>query len=219
MNTRKWLIILATLILCMGIGLVTTPAFAQLLTDCTAQADGTLCDDGDPCSVGDICTGGVCAGTAALVCTFNNNFTMQDGGGSTPAFGGTNDVTFAWDGTLKTSVATSGQVPNASLFSPCNFFSHTWQASDVAIYGPGIYTVYTNCPGGSPGCGSGASYTFTVMQGQLGAHMLYDWNGNPNIDVVDIWDAGQPYGPYSGMWDGSVNSGGTGCATNPASTV
>jgi hypothetical protein len=120
-----------------------------------------------------------------LIDSRNNNFTMIDGTGQT--FGGTNDVRFTWDGTQKTLVAVSGQVSNASLSSGCAFFAHTWAAHDMAIYGPGIYTIYDGCPAGSPGCGTGNPVTFAVNPGELGVHMLFYWNGSDGIDVVDVW--------------------------------
>jgi hypothetical protein len=134
--------------------------------------------------------------------TTSNNFTMIDGLNNT--FGGTNDVTFTWDGTMKTSVAVSGQVSNATISSPCNFFAHTWAAHDVTIYGPGIYTIFDGCTPGSPGCGTGNPVTFTIGAAQLGAHMLFYWNGSDNIDVVDIWQSGA-FGPDSTL-----------CASAPA---
>lgn len=145
-------------------------------------------------------------GSAQLVTTTGNNFTMLDAMGS--LVGGTNDVTFTWDGTYKTSVAASGQVSNATLSSPTAFFGAPWVAHDVVIYGPGTYTVYTGCPSGSPGCGVGAPYTFTVGANQVGMHMLFDWHGNANTDIVNVWDRNRMFGPsimYGGsptVWDG-----------------
>ncbi len=183
----KVLIIVASLVLCLGIG--TTQALANLVS----------------------------------VSTSSNNFTMNQPNGT--AFGGTNTVTFTWDGTLKTSVAASGQVSNGTIGSTCAFFGVTWSAHDVAIYGPGTYTVYDGCAAGSPGCGSGNVITFTVNPGEIGGHMLFNWNGNNNIDVVDVWkqgsfnqgatlsqaciDAGNIQPP---MWTGA-------CGSNSASKV
>lgn len=133
------------------------------------------------------------AGVAQAITTTGNNFTMLAADGS--IIGGTNDVTFNWDGTFLTSVATSGQVSNATLSSPQPFFGIKWFAHDVAVYGPGSYTIYSNCPPGSPGCGVGAAYTFTVAPDQVAAHMLFNWGPNRNIDVVDIWDQNQVFGP------------------------
>lgn len=136
----------------------------------------------------------LCAiGPVHALTTLNNNFTMLDGNGDIT--GGTNDVTFTWDETFKSSVAVSGQVSNATLSSPTPFFGVTWSAHDVAIYGPGTYVFYTGCGAGAPGCGTGPTYTLTVGPGQVGAHMLFDWNGNLNIDVVVLWNRNQVFGP------------------------
>src|SRR6266508_6898549 len=135
----------------------------------------------------------VAAQAFAVIGSINNNFTMlaPDGG----LTGGTNDVVFTWDGSTMTSVAASGQVSNAALSSVTPFFGVNWMAHDAAIYGPGTYTVYTDCPAGSPGCGAGAPITFTVGAAQFGLHVLFDWGGNNDIDVVDVWSPNAVFGP------------------------
>jgi hypothetical protein len=144
--------------------------------------------------------------------TTGNNFTMIDPGGGLT--GGTNDVHFIWDGTVKTSVAASGQVSNAFITSTCPFSGVTWNAHDVAVYGPGTYTVYADCASGSPGCGTGTPITFTVATGELGVHMLFNWLVSSNIDVVDVWTPNAVFGPSP------LAAGGTGiCGTNPANKV
>jgi hypothetical protein len=120
--------------------------------------------------------------------------------------GGTNDVTFTWDETFMTSVATSGQVSNAALSSPTSFFGVNWFAHDVAVYGPGTYTIYSNCPPGSPGCGAGAAYTFAVAPDQVAAHMLFNWGPNLNIDVVDVWNHNQVFGPNLMFKGGTITA-------------
>ncbi len=140
------------------------------------------------------------ANAAEAITTTGNNFTMLDSGGN--IVGGTNDVTFSWDGTFLTSVATSGQASNATLTSPQPFFGVNWFAHDVAVYGPGTYTIYSNCPPGSPGCGVGTAYNFTVAPDQIAAHMLFNWGPNLNIDVVDIWNQNEAFGP-SPMFTGA----------------
>ena len=121
-----------------------------------------------------------------------NNFTMLDGTGSN--VGGTNDVVFTWDGTFNTSVATA--VENATLSSQTPFFGNNWTAHDVMIYGPGSYTIFTDCPAGEPDCGTGVPYNVTVPPGQVMAHMLFDWGPSTNIDVIEVWDA-DTFGPSS----------------------
>lgn len=147
----------------------------------------------------------------AAVSTINNNFTMLDSTGAVT--GGTNDVAFTWDETFKTSVAAVGQTSNATLSSPTPFFGQNWTAHDVAIYAPGTYTIFTGCPSGAPGCGVGTSYTLTVGAGQVGGHMLFDWGPNINIDVIQLWNNNQAFGP-SPFYSGAANPAG-----NSASTV
>jgi Dictyostelium (slime mold) repeat len=135
--------------------------------------------------------------------------------------GGTNDVGFSWDGTTKTSVAVSGQVSNASLYSGCPFSGAPWTAHDLAIYGPGTYTVNPCCAPGSPGCSDTCNdpnsglpvptITFTVNDGEIGGHMLFNWSVNANINVVNVWAPFAPFGP-SPLWSG-------GCGSNAPDTV
>lgn len=129
--------------------------------------------------------------------TTGNNFTMLDGTGA--IVGGTNDVEFTWDGSLNTDVDTA--IPNATISSGQPFFGNQWDAHDVMLYGPGAYTIYTDCPSGQPDCGSGVPYTVTVNRGQIMGHLLFDWSGNMNIDVINVWEVGQ-FGP-SPMFTGS----------------
>lgn len=121
-----------------------------------------------------------------------NNFTMVSA--SNGLTGGTNDVTFTWDGTYRTAVVTDGSY-NATLSSPTAFSGKKWTAHHVNVYGPGTYTFYTGCASGgvasttyNPSCGSGATYVLTVPSGQVGAHMLFNWSTSTDIDVVILWD-------------------------------
>jgi len=193
----------------------TTDSCDAATGNCVHAFNTVSCDDGNACTTQDVCSGGICSGTAVPGCgaggvdTANNNFTMLDPTGGLS--GGTNDVHFTWDGTMKTSVDVSGQVSNATLDSPCPFFGITWMAHDVAIYGPGTYTVYADCPAGSPGCGAGAPITFTVGAGELGAHMLFNWGSSSDIDVVDIWAPKAVFGPSPLQT--------AGCGSNPVDKV
>ena len=145
--------------------------------------------------------------SADSVDTSGNNFTMIDPKGA--IVGGTNDVRFTWDKTLRSSIAESGQISNATLSSVTPFFGNLWSAHDVTIYGPGTYTVYSKCPAKSPGCGDSdekhPAITFTVATGELGAHMLFDWGGSTDIDVIDVWTPSAIFGP-SPMWTGAGGS-------------
>jgi hypothetical protein len=138
--------------------------------------------------------------------TKGNNFTVLDPGGGLS--GGTNDVLFDWDETLNTSV--TGAVTNATIVSDEPFFGQTWVAHHVTIYGPGTYTIYTDCPAGDANCGFGPAYTISVLPGQTMAHILFDWNGTFDIDIFNVYEPGA-FGPspfYTGADDGLINSGG-----------
>lgn len=144
--------------------------------------------------------GCVFKGNPLCVNSGNNNFTMIDSGNG--LVGGTNDVHFTYTRHPFTSVKEAEaalQDPtvgaNATIESKCPFFGSTWSAHDVAVYGPGTYTVYAGCPAKSPGCGKGTPITFTVSEGELGGHMLFNWSSNKDIDVVDIWTPHAAFGP------------------------
>ena len=137
----------------------------------------------------------------------DNNFTMLDPSGA--AVGGTNDVVATWDGSFNTSVETA--VTNMTLSSTTPFFGVNWFAHDVKVYGAGTYEIDA-CPGGAdpdkPGfgmdgskCGGPTPITMEVGEGQAGVHMLFDWNGNVNIDVYNVWD-------MESVWQFSPNDGG-----------
>ena len=143
-----------------------------------------------------------------------NNFSVIQPGGEGAPVGGTNDVVFTWDGTLNDAVV--GAVSNATLTSDEAFFGALWNAHDIMLYGPGSYTIFDACAPGDPGCGAGNAVTFTVGANQIGAHMLFDWSGNTDIDVIVVWEFNNtwsnlnplPTNPfYAGLDDG------TGCTT------
>ena len=122
----------------------------------------------------------------------NNNFTMLDISGN--FVGGVNDVSMSWDGTVFTSsgdYSGPGGIHNMTLSSPSTFYGYTWTVHDVQVFRPGVYTFDTANGGGSPETGI---QTLTIGAGQLGAHMLYDWNGSLNIDISILWDANGVFG-------------------------
>lgn len=150
------------------------------------------------------------------VTTLNNNFTMV--GATNGNTGGTNDVTFTWDGTYRTSVVTDGSY-NATLASPTAFSGKKWTAHHVNVYGAGNYTFYTGCASGgvssltyNPSCGLGGAYNMTVGAGQVGAHMLFNWSTSADIDVVVLWDMNKSWAmtgttsPFNTSTNGAGNS-------------
>ena len=161
-----------------------------------------------------------------------NNFTLLWFDGNLGD--GTNDVQMSWDGTVFTSsddYTGPGSTSNMTLSSDEPLFGANWIAHDGQVFGPGNYTFDVTLGGGAPETGV---MTLTVGQNQLGAHILFDFTGNNNIDVVLLWDMDKTfsiqsqdssYPPclnclWSGADNGLVNRGGILDGTlNTASTV
>jgi hypothetical protein len=153
--------------------------------------------------------------TPAIVGAQGSNFTMLDS--SNGVVGGTNDVVAIWDGTFDTNV-NSTVFNRMTLSSITPFFQFNWTAHHIRVFGPGTYTINTTCTTGQLEAGTctasanpAENYVFTVGAGQIGAHMLFNWNVSANIDVVNVWNQDQVFGP-SAMHTGSG-------ACNSASTV
>jgi hypothetical protein len=126
------------------------------------------------------------------------NFTMLDADGVT--FGGTNDIVAEWDGTLNTAVTDTNFNMTMKSDSDHLFFGFVWTAHDIRMFGPGTYMFDTSCSvaqvqAGLADCGGTPDefLTLTVGAGQIGAHMLFDWNVTDNIDVVNLYEANAMY--------------------------
>lgn len=132
----------------------------------------------------------------------NSNFTMLNAAGKT--FGGTNDVVFDWDETLNTLATDTNFNMGIFTATPTDFEGAVWIAHDIRAFGPGTYYFETDnsvctvavlkatgCPGTA---GSPTSMEMIVGPDQIGAHILFDWNGVLNIDVVNVWD-------QNAVWD------------------
>ena len=150
------------------------------------------------------------------VVTTGNNFTMVALTGGLQ--GGTNDVTFTWDGTLNTSVA--GAHVNATFESPTPFFGNTWTAHDVKLFGAGTYTFDTTTPTNPSGQQGGGTYTLVVPTGYVGGHMLFDWSTTQNIDVIELWKMNDSWFNNMGTYGANLKTpfcnglpGSGGCST------
>jgi hypothetical protein len=120
------------------------------------------------------------------------NFTMLAANGGT--VGGTNDVAMTWDGdgfNASSDYTGPGSYANVTASSTAPFFGYTWTAHDIQVFVPGTYSFNTTLGGGNAEAGT---LTATVGAGQLGMHMLFDWNGNLNIDVFVVAANGSVFG-------------------------
>ncbi len=123
-----------------------------------------------------------------------NNFTMLAPDGSSDV-GGNNTTAFDWDGTFKT---VSNGVANATISSTSKFYTALWTAHNLEILAPGSYSWDTAIGGGNYESGI---MNLNVGPGQLGAHLLFDWHGNMNSDVVQLWNINQVWQDPSGQGD------------------
>ena len=71
-----------------------------------------------------------------------------------------------------------------SVASPSTFFGLNWTAHSGTTFGPGTYTFdASNAQDGS------AMYTGIVVgAGQVGGHILFNYNTAVDIDVINVWD-------------------------------
>ena len=131
------------------------------------------------------------------------NFTMVDGDGVT--FGGTNDLVFTWDGTCYNSVAEADAGPaNMAMGSDSDakFFGFPWTAHDIKVYCPGGPYVIDTCNDASVPPDKCGPASMTVPAGHLGGHLLFNWNGTLDIDVLNVWN-----NSTGGSWQNIVPTG------------
>jgi hypothetical protein len=124
--------------------------------------------------------------------TDSANFTMLSAGGG--VVGGTNDVNMVWDGNAynaSSDYTGPGSAVNVTASSTAPFFGHSWTAHDIQVFLPGTYSFDVTLGGGVAETGL---LTATVGPGQLGMHMLFDWNGGLNIDVFVVANANGVFG-------------------------
>jgi hypothetical protein len=143
------------------------------------------------------------------------NFTMLTPTGAMQ--GGTNDVVMHWDGNAYNNISDyTGltSVSNITASSDTLFSSNLWTAHNVQVFTEGTYVFNTALSGGNLESGN---MTLTVGANQLGMHMLFDWNGNYNIDVAVLAAPGQTFfgsGVGSYLHSSCVTAAGTNCLYN-----
>jgi hypothetical protein len=178
-------------------------------------------------------TGQSCSTPSPLV-PQGSNFTMLDPAG-TP-FGGTNDVAYSLDfANLNTAVTGAngmkGIATNAlGTAGPWPFFAFVWTAHHIRLFDAGTYVINTECTTAQLDNGTCAAnanpaknLTMTVNPGQIGAHMLFDWNVSSNIDVVNVWDVNATWddpdaGVKNDLWTSARWAGPAGVTVDPDTT-
>lgn len=128
---------------------------------------------------------------------YTGNLTVLAANGGVAA--GSNTIGMEWDGNAydaSTDYVGPGGATNASIMACCTSggtvaFGYTWTAHDIQIFVPGNYSFDTALGGGNP---ESDLLNLTVPTGHLGMHMLWDWNGNQNIDVVAVFAVSSVFG-------------------------
>lgn len=126
--------------------------------------------------------------------TDSANFTLlAPNGGVIPVFGA-NNVAMNWDGSAynaSSDYTGPGSAANVTASSTSPMFGHTWTAHDIQMFTPGSYSFDTTLGGGNT---ETSTLNATVGAGQLGLHMLWDWNGNNNIDMFMVFGQNSVFG-------------------------
>ncbi len=138
------------------------------------------------------------------------NFTIMKADGGT--FGGANDVVFNWDQTTFNTNESDNNFNIITISSNTPFFGVNWTAHHIRVYDGGatgrtltfdVTCTVAQLDAGISNCGGTAAemMELVIPAGMYGAHINFDWNGNTNIDVVNVWEPG-------GKWDDPDGIGG-----------
>lgn len=114
------------------------------------------------------------------------NMTIMDSIGGSAA--GANDLLAVWDGSLNTEIDVINGTTAVNMFisSKQTILGYPWFAHDIRVFGPGSYS-FDTCANQASAFNCGI-LQMTVGPGQIGAHMLLDWNLDTNVDVISVWD-------------------------------
>jgi hypothetical protein len=183
---------------------------------------------------GNVIDGNTC--TVVPQVPLGSNFTMLVGNGGLDQ--GTNDVSYSLD-TVNLNTTVNGTTFGNSLSSPTPYYGRSWTAHHFRLFGPGTWTFDTTCTVAQLGAGisdcnnplqpgqSQRFLTMTVGAGQIGAHLLLDWNHASDIDVVNVWDRNAQWNDPNGqgdfartndLWTGGTWAGPDGLTVNPLTT-
>jgi hypothetical protein len=141
------------------------------------------------------------------------NFTMLEPAGY--MVGGTNNVAMVWDGdayTASSDYTGPGSASNVTASSTTPFFGMPWTAHAIQVFVPGTYS-FDVTAGGNIADTEVGFLNVAVGVGQIGMHMLFDWNVSRNIDVFVVANLSSVFG--SGI---AYSSNSTGCASSGLAT-
>lgn len=124
-----------------------------------------------------------------------------------------NDLSGSWDGTLNTSETDTNF--NMSLVSNLPVFGLNFTLHHIRVFGLGQYTFDTGCSAeqldnGINSCG-GIQQDVTITEGQIGAHILFDYGDSVDVDFFIVWEKDQTYDGGAITWDyASIDGDGDG---------
>lgn len=142
--------------------------------------------------------------------TDSANFTLLGpAGGTQPPGYSTNNVSLAWDDNAynaSSDYTGPGGAENVTASSTTPWFGIGWSMHDVQMFVPGSYSFDTALGGGNLESGI---LNVTVNPSQLGMHMLWDWNGNLNIDLFMVFGWNDVFGSGIGRSVSGTTPSGT----------
>ena len=128
------------------------------------------------------------------------NYTLHSA--AVPAvLSGSNDVISVWDGTTNTEadLLNGTTVVNMTITGDFDVIGYPLTVHDVRVFAPGSYSFETCLPDGSSVGGTACDgsiskpLTMTIAPDQVGAHMLFDFGAQKNVDVVMVWARNEEY--------------------------
>ena len=153
----------------------------------------------------------VCKSVNAVTVFTGGNFTMLDPSGN--LYGGTNDVSWTFDENL-INTTVNGTAFNGDITTNQPFFGSIWTTHDVRVFSEGSYTFDVTCTSsqiqsGVSDCNGlpSGDITMDVGANQLGAHILFDFNGTYDIDIAVVWDRNSLWSDADGQFGASGSMG------------
>jgi len=108
---------------------------------------------------------------------------------------GSNDFFTIWDGTLNSEedIVNGTSRENMFISNRQLILGTEWRVHDIRVFAPGRYS-FDGCANNiSPTIPCSNNIEMIVAENQIGAHMLIDWGGEINIDVINVWNKKQSF--------------------------